>query len=167
MSRYFEISYPILKSSPLVKNCAHWKKKKKKKKKVGLSRNTTYFDPTYNWWPLIFQRIHHFDRGKEQHKPSMVNNALKHGHRDAISLNVYLNVTFESIQCIHAMSKSEKKAHNYPQAPYAKDREGNCLWHMGLEIIFRSCPTCQSTSTRYEGLKKASNVCAWLLILTP
>ena len=45
------------------------------------------------------------------------------GLRDAISLNVYLNVTFESIQCIHAMSKSEKKAHNYPQVPYAKDRE--------------------------------------------
>ena len=87
------------------------------------------------------------------------------GLRDAILLNVYLNLTFELIQCIHAMSKSEKKAHNYPQAPYAKDREGNCLWHMGIEIIFRSCPTCQSTSTRYEGLKKASNVCACLLIL--
>ena len=79
MSRYFEIFYPC--NTEVVSTREKLYTLKKKKKQVGLSRNTTYFDPTYNWWPLIFQRIHHFDRGKEQHKPSMVNNALKHGHR--------------------------------------------------------------------------------------
>ena len=78
MSRYFEIFYPC--NTEVVSTREKLYTLKKKKKQVGLSRNTTYFDPTYNWWPLIFQRIHHFDRGKEQHKPSMVNNALKHGH---------------------------------------------------------------------------------------
>ena len=145
------------------------KKKKKKKKKLAyleiqltLTRHTIGDLLSFNESTISI-----VGKNSTSLQWWITHSSMVTGLRDAISLNVYLNVTFESIQCIHAMSKSEKKAHNYPQAPYAKDREGNCLWHMGLEIIFRSCPTCQSTSTRYEGLKKASNVCAWLLILTP